>query len=123
MKLLYIHTKGISLTFTPMIDDWINLLIYFNIDKHDICIKELDNFDCIGCNYLLKPENHFSGNFWWSKTDYICKLDRIDQLIRHYAEFWLCSNKYAKIKSLHNSNVNHYKERYPPENYITAGTI
>ena len=123
VKLLYIHTKGISLTFTPMIDDWINLLIYFNIDKHDICIKELDNFNCIGCNYLLKPENHFSGNFWWSKTDYICKLDRIDQLIRHYAEFWLCSNKYAKIKSLHNSNVNHYKERYPPENYITAGTI
>jgi GR25 family glycosyltransferase involved in LPS biosynthesis len=120
VKVLYLHTKGNSYKeLSQLICDWIDLLVYFNIDKHDICLKELDDYDCIGCNYYLTPEKHFSGNFWWSKTDYICKLDRIDKLIRHYAEFWLCRNKYAKIKSIHNSNTNHYYVRYPPENYIT----
>jgi GR25 family glycosyltransferase involved in LPS biosynthesis len=121
VKLLYFHTKGSSYTdLSPVISDWIELLIYFNINKHDICLKELDEYDCIGCEYLTHPENHFSGNFWWSKTDYICKLDRIEQLIKHKTEFWLCGNnsKNPKVKSLHNSNINHYRERYLPEKYI-----
>jgi hypothetical protein len=120
VKVLYLHTKGTSYKeLSPLISDWIELLIYFNIGKHDTCLNELDEYDCIGCNYYLSPEKHFNGNFWWSKTDYICKLDRIKQLIRLYPEFWLCSNKYAKIKSLHNSYTDHYYYRYPPERYIT----
>ena len=120
VKLLYLHTKGTSLTFTPMIDDWIKMLLYIHIDRHETCLEYLKEYDCIGCEYLTYPENHFSGNFWWSKTDYICKLDRIEQLIKHKTEFWLCGNnsKYPKVKSLHNSNINHYQECYPPEKYI-----
>ena len=123
VKLLYLHTKGSSYKdLNLVISDWINLMIYFNIEKHELCLKELNDFDCVGCNYLLHPEEHFSGNFWWSKTDYICKLDRIEQLIKHKTEFWLCGNnsKYPKVKSFHNSNINHFKERYPPENYIKS---
>ena len=120
VKLLYIHTKGSSIHFTDMINDWINLMTYVNIDRHETCLEYLKEYDCVGCNYDSIPEKHFSGNFWWSKTDYICKLDRIDQLIRHAAEFWLCgdNSRHPKVKSLHDSNINHYKVRYPPEKYV-----
>ena len=115
IKLLYLHTKGSSYNnLNSTIADWINLLIYVNIENHDKCLKNLDDYDCVGCNYYLSPEKHFSGNFWWSKTNYIRKLDRINNLIRLKAEFWLCSREYAKIKSLHNSHTDHYYWVYPP---------
>ncbi len=123
VKVLYLHTKGTSYKeLSPTVADWINLLIYVNIERHDVCLRELDEYDCVGCNYLTYPENHFSGNFWWSKTDYICKLDRIVQLIKHKTEFWLCGNNstHPKIKSLHDSNINHYHELYPSEKYINT---
>jgi hypothetical protein len=36
-------------------------------------------------------------------------------VIKHKTEFLLCGNnsKNPKVKSLHNSNINHYRERYP----------
>ena len=124
VKVLYLHTKGISYSKNdsknPNILDWINYMLYFLVDSANYkkCFELLDSYDTLGCNYLGPPyKPHYSGNFWWSKTDYLKSLS-IDSLnSKHDAEWWLLSgtsNKYI----LHNSGyINHYTNSYPFDRY------
>ena len=113
-KVLYLHTKGITHKNKQTVHDWIEMMLYFLLDQK--CIK--NNYDTIGCNYhdgTGGVPKHYSGNFWWAKTDYLAKLpicgnNKMD------AEFWLhCGN--PNYLSLHNSGINHYYQRYPRKNY------
>jgi len=104
---LYIHTKGASRINSnneppdypyENVENWRKIMEHFCIENSEICIKELENYDLVGCNYVpngsisMDVPSHYSGNFWWSKSDFIRKLpnlDTIDKSNRLLAEFWI----------------------------------
>ena len=126
----YLHSKGVSKLnqrgrINP-IKSWRNYMEYFIIDKYNNCIVELNSgVDAVGVKLRPTPKGnpnntlmfwwgksnispipkHFSGNFWWSKSDYIKKLPDIKILSkydRHEAEFWI-GYMNGNLKSLHDS--------------------
>jgi len=129
-KVLYLHTKGISYGkdheyYLPELD-WINYMTHFLCKKSDECIKLLDTYDTLGCDYndvknYAPP--HYAGNFWWATSKYINTLTTDDLVDRTSAEWWILSgnaNKYI----LHQSNRSvfnwvYYKTRYPESMYTT----
>jgi hypothetical protein len=120
-KVLYIHTKGANKNSKP-IDDWRNLMNYFLIKKWKSCIELLDSNDAVGCNYsedtFIGYYPHFSGNFWWTTTDYINTLDHkfLETNRRLDREFWIGTGS-GKLYSMHNSEINHYHYAYPRKKY------
>jgi len=113
--ILYIHTKGVrwSDDYQPE-NDWIDMMIYFLIENYKECIYYLDKqYDCVGCNFVhYRP--HFSGNFWWTNTNYAKNIAPLctKNIQRNEAEFWIFYNQPYFI-SLHNSGMDHYKHIYP----------
>ena len=120
-NILYLHTKGIRYDDNDEKEnDWINMMLYFLVEKFELCLEKMqEGCQAIGCNYLNDPK-HFSGNFWWSKSQYIsklpCLIEKTENDNPRDAEFWLCKNN-PSIYELHNSNINHYHHIYPPMNY------
>jgi|WetSurMetagenome_2_1015567.scaffolds.fasta_scaffold35156_2 hypothetical protein len=145
--MLYIHTKGVSRSGDKRILDWVNYLTFFNITEWRKRITDLEAFDCTGVNLegdfsslstvpstwgqIISPGKgviapvHYSGNFWWSKSDYIKKLPDPYKWIpdndyfkwRIMAEMWVCQLN-GKFRSAWNSKVNHYREPYPDFMYM-----
>ena len=116
-NVLYIHTKGIRHTNNPCITDWVKYLTYFNIYRHDICMEELSNYDAVGVNLHDEPRLHFSGNFWWSKSQYIRKIGQCNYTEYNSPELWLTEQKVGNYLSLWLSNTNHYTTRYEETRY------
>lgn len=111
---LYLHTKGI--TRHPLhksVHDWVNYLCYFNIYKFKKCIDFLKEYDTVGANLINEPVTHYSGNFWWSKSSYIKKLEKCVYHCFNSPEFWITEKKIGNYHSLWNANINHYIEEYP----------
>jgi len=116
---LYIHTKGVKHFNHPIYEknvyDWTEYMCYFNIYNFNLCINELNNSDAIGVNLQSSHDYplHYSGNFWWSKSSHIRKLNNIAENNYSYnaPEFWVTSIN-GKYKSLWNSNKHHYNEPY-----------
>jgi hypothetical protein len=94
---LYIHTKGTT-TFSQAQNYWRHFLMYWLVQKHDICIDILNrDFYTVGVNYL---EDHYSGNFFWFSSDYLKNSDYIYELYNRYnAEFFLFK-KFIKNKHI-----------------------
>jgi hypothetical protein len=114
VKMLYLHTKGISYdSNTPAynnIQAWIAYMLHFLLDKS--CLPLLDEYDTLGCNYYEGPYKHYSGNFWWIRSDYLASLN-LDRLVsRTDAEWWCLSGKDVRMKELHRSNVDHYQTEF-----------
>ena len=124
-NILYLHTKGITENYKNIFD-WTDLMLYFLINKYEYCLKLLKIYDTVGCNFLKNPNLHFSGNFWWSNSDYINSLYKVDNIYknelfhnnRHQSEYWILSNPNVKYFCIYNSNINHYNNFYPKEKYI-----
>lgn len=125
-NVLYLHTKGIKHDKTEIsnnIKDWVKYLSYFNIYKHDICINQLNFFDAVGVNLVTNPTPggehflHYSGNFWWSHSQYIKKLGTLVYTHYNAPEVWLTETKIGNYLSLWNSNTNHYYTRYTEDAY------
>jgi beta-1,4-mannosyl-glycoprotein beta-1,4-N-acetylglucosaminyltransferase len=121
---LYLHTKGITHDYNNnQINDWINMMLYFLVEKYNICLEKLNNNnDVIGCNFNIKNDehdNHFSGNFWWAKCNYLKDLPLLNIInpSKYKPEFWLFKNN-PNFYIMHNSNINHYDNNYPREKYI-----
>jgi hypothetical protein len=126
-NVLYLHTKGIKHDKTEIsnnIKDWVKYLSYFNIYKHDICINQLNFFDAVGVNLVTNPTPggehflHYSGNFWWSHSQYIKKLGTLVYTHYNSPEVWLTETKIGNYLSLWNSNTNHYYTRYTEDAYV-----
>jgi len=122
-KILYLHTKGISyneennkILYTN-ITDWTNYLLYFLVDKHELCMDLLDIYDTVGCNYSEKPHKHYSGNFWWADSKYVKKLSQIKSNVRHDCEWYVLSGPELNMYNLYSSNVDHYQVSYPLNMY------
>jgi hypothetical protein len=128
-KILYFHSKGVTYNeehnFAKSINYWRKYLEYYVIEKWQDCIKDLDDYDCVGAewhnesslfdqqsnNYVQQINPHYAGNFWWANAAYIKKLD-INYLYstnnlheRWRSEFWI-GTKQPKFKSYHNAQIN-----------------
>ena len=138
-NVLYLHTKGVT-RYNKPIEDWTNYMLYFNVTKFEDRLNELKNHDCTGVNLwgdpkdlLEKPDTwgygkspqHYSGNFWWSNSSHIEKLNDPYQWIpnqdfiryRIMAEMWLCQRPESKYFNAWSSDVDHYRFEYPLEKY------
>jgi len=116
---LYIHTKGVKHNdMNIYINDWVTYLTYFNIEKHANCLQSLVENDTVGVNLHIGETNtHYSGNFWWSKSEYIRKLDKCVYNQYISTELWLTEKNIGNYVSLWNSEINHYNQRYEEHNY------
>jgi beta-1,4-mannosyl-glycoprotein beta-1,4-N-acetylglucosaminyltransferase len=133
--ILYLHAKGVCHFFNKLlyekVVDWRNLMLYFLVETHDECINKLaQGYETVGCNYRGKKSVdddcpiHYSGNFWWSKSSYINKLDLLDENLqnRQLAEFWLFT-KNPHYYNMYSSEICHYYESYPIEKYSQNSII
>lgn len=99
-KLLYFHAKGVTGFYSDNNEhsDWKRegdesfkeMLKYFTIDKHDVCLNKLDSYDevIISDSYA---RGWPSGNFWWVNTEFLRSVHFPFE--SHYdrwaCEFWL----------------------------------
>jgi hypothetical protein len=110
--ILYFHTKGITHT-SIFFHLWRKLIGYKTINEWKKCIKELNEFNCVGPLYredtFLGYFPHYSGGFWWATYEHIINLN-YSYLEENYihgrmgAEFWIGSNPNAKMKCIHKFN-------------------
>jgi beta-1,4-mannosyl-glycoprotein beta-1,4-N-acetylglucosaminyltransferase len=120
---LYLHTKGNSYPNARQeITDWTNMMLYFLVETHEDCFRALDGaHDTVGCNHHAIPA-HYSGNFWWAKTNHIATLPSLNEDVpdKMATEFWLFQNNPNNITActLHSSGINHYHEAYPRRRYV-----
>jgi hypothetical protein len=116
--ILYLHGKGVTQYKSEKeepVKNWRKMMEYFLVDKWKDCIEKLDEgYDCCGVNY----QNHaghmngetkliyiFNGNFFWTKSNYIKKLDK--KLLfehRYSGENWICSI-YHSAYSFYNTPI------------------
>lgn len=124
---LYIHSKGIGHGDKQNILDWINQLLYFNIERHTDCLKLLETVDTCGVDlqtvyddgWGAGPINpHYCGNFWWANSYHIKELP--DTIPGSYIapEMWIGRKVNAKMGCLWHSRTNHYNLCYPKELYV-----
>lgn len=131
--ILYIHTKGVGKEKNLCIEDWIDYMLYFLINKHTVALENLSTNSTVGVDLRNEPTLHYSGNFWWAKSSYISTLP--DPLlfnnlvkypnplnsVRHNQEFWICFIKDQDIHySMWDCGINCYERhihRYMPYNY------
>lgn len=109
--LYYFHTKGV----THGSDEYYvnirrNLLFY--LIQVDISLKLLQHFDAVGCDLSLFPKKHFSGNFWWAKSEHVKTLENVGN--GYLApEMYICSNDNNKYVSLcQNCKTDSYSNTY-----------
>lgn len=112
----YIHSKSVTRN-GQQYDDWRYICNYFTIVKWLINFELLKFYDCVGINLRFYPNIHFSGNFWWSKTDHIKKIDNINNEYLS-PEMFICSKKNTNYISIHKSGIRHDVTVYEKKNYI-----
>jgi hypothetical protein len=112
----YIHSKSVSRKGKNY-DDWRFICDYFTIEKWKINVFLLNYYDCIGINLRFYPKIHFSGNFWWSKSNHINLLNDVDD---NYLspEMYVCSKKNTNYICLYNSFVRHDINEYDKKIFI-----
>jgi len=96
--------------------DWINLLIYWNIEKWKDAILALDTYDTYGCNFYKNDNvnpDHYSGNFFWVSSEHLKKLNTIIGPKYNDPEFWLFNTLSYNYFEIYNSKINHYELPYP----------
>jgi hypothetical protein len=103
----YFHTKGISkYSEDNIFSRRRKILDFYILNKYNISIKLLENYDAVGCSLYKYPKLHFSGNFWWSKSSHLNKLN--DEIGDGYLapEMYICSFLDSKYISLNNYTNN-----------------
>ena len=116
-KFLYIHSKGITHPNKTNVVDWRDVMEYYLIAKHDICIDDLNHKDVAGIYYTTSPSPHFSGNFWWSTADYFLKLP--DSIGTNYLDPEMYLMKASPVIACYKPiGKCSYDYEYPPISYI-----
>lgn len=128
--ILYYHTKGVTSepNFGDNIKSWRNILEYFNIEEWKDCVEQLKNHDTVGCLYVTNQIlagvefiNYYSGNFWWSKSEYISRLDNIREIYsgdRIIAEKWIGSSYHVWFNFYSVSVTHWYATNFKREDYV-----
>ncbi len=97
----YLHTKGVSHSRVQQhVQYWRQLMLDQVVRNHAECTRLLLDHDAVGTNWR---GNHYSGNFWWARSDHVRRLPDIRVLrsaprwitfdptlnVRLQCEFWL----------------------------------
>lgn len=90
----YIHSKGVSWPKHEGGKYWRDYMNYFILVRWRDCLWHLDKgYDTCGVKIVNRGfPLHYSGNFWWFKSDYIQRLpdiQRLNQRDRFQAEMWI----------------------------------
>jgi hypothetical protein len=129
---LYMHAKGVTSYERHLRSSkfeefknyfyWRKFLEWGVVENWQQCIQLLEDNDIVSCNFAPWPMKHFSGNYWWSKSEYIKKLADIrdddwwksqqDQFEimksltwRLRDEMWVCSLPDCKYYSLKDADM------------------
>ncbi len=101
---LYLHSKGVS---HPPHDrvwhEWRRLMMRELVAKWREQLPALNSHDCVGVNWwFAKGNNHFSGNFWLARADWLRRLPKFDTYHRdrYSCEVWIGSAVPCRAKSL-----------------------
>ena len=83
VHILYLHSKGVTGRSVHQ-NYWRDYMMNYNINMWEVCVNLLNNnYNTVGVNYnnifISYNTPHYSGNFWWGRSDYIKKLDYIDE--------------------------------------------
>jgi hypothetical protein len=92
----YVHTKGLRHFGTEREDnviDWIKFMLFWNIANWRLANLCLFMSEVYGCCYRPESHSHFSGNFWWARSDYIRTLPGTIGDDYYAPELWLFSKK------------------------------
>jgi len=76
------------------------ILNFYTLSKFNISLDLLKEYDCVGCSLSLHPLLHFSGNFWWSKSEHTNKLKMTIDDKYLSPEMYICSHEQGKYISL-----------------------
>jgi hypothetical protein len=113
--LYYLHSKGVSQN-GKCFEDWRNLCDYFTIEKWRLSVELLEYYDCVGTNLKNFPKKHYSGNFWWSKSEHLERLKNVNDGYLS-TEMYVCSYMKTNYVSIYQSYVNHGDTEHSSELY------
>ena len=93
----YIHTKGTTAKSYSQ-HAWRRFMMYWMMARNDLCIDILNRgFNTVGVNYT---HEHYSGNFWWFSSNYLKKLDYIQNINDRMMAEKILFSKYEKNKHI-----------------------
>lgn len=128
-RILYIHTKGVTHPNNQNVRDWMDLMLYWLVERAPLALTALnDGADAVGCNLVRGKNNshpplHYSGNFWWTTGAHIARLDPAWLKTYMDAELnWITKPTDGKYVSIfnHGPHVNFYNQRFPREKYVDS---
>ena len=121
---LYLHSKGVTKPKSLPVQDWVDYMLYFNVESYLECLEYIKENDTVGVNLTKHPVVHYSGNFWWSKSDHIKNLNVANKTYNG-PEFWITSKKNKKYLSMFNSrcHCHHYRDRYLRDKYVNKKNL
>lgn len=116
--MFYIHTKGVSHkkqeAHFNLLQTRRRNLNHFIITKHRICRDLLSQGnDAVGTAFSRYPVRHFSGNFWWARSEHVMRLPCRIRKSYLAPEMYICGRfdgKYVSVCQDTNQN-NHEKMR------------
>ena len=131
----YFHNKGISSYTTHIpgaLKDWRHYMQYFNLEKWEECIAKLDEgYDCCGVDWVERHDikldfvvQHYAGNFWWARNDYIRKLKHplkieeymdVDAMLRELQNYRYCFELWMAT-GIPNQYCFHYRRHHQYDN-------
>jgi hypothetical protein len=97
----YIHTKGVNYPGNEGGKYWLDYMNYYNLTCWKDSVTNLDiGYETCGVKLLSARKDpayqmHYSGNFFWFKSNYakyLINIDELDWNNRGEAEMWICSN-------------------------------
>lgn len=142
----YAHLKGLTKPNNKPVQDWKDYLVYWGIEQWETSIAQLKaGYDTSSVNWSETPWSHYSGNFWWATSNYIRRLEPLQdpatidfgRVVSKYLkpnvvldpgnfrfehEAWLGSIPGAHRYELHAGpnkvdHDYHYHNEYPASNY------
>lgn len=130
----YTHSKGVTKPKNLNIKDWVAMMKYFVIDRHDLCIEAFKNgYSLYGANLneykynRVRQKTYKYCDFWYGGTFVSVNLQKVKKQFlstncteNYYGveAFWgnLCPIEEAYC--VHKSPYSLYDYPYPPEKYV-----
>ena len=70
----YFHSKAVTRDKYSVFDNRRKILNHYMLNLYRLNLELLEQYDAVGCSLTKQPLLHFSGNFWWTKSEHVDKL-------------------------------------------------
>jgi hypothetical protein len=119
--IVYLHNRGMSHPSDDPSEDWTLMMEYFVIERWKQSIQVLKNKYTAGCEMWAHKHRedasinvyHYSGNFWWSRSEYI-KKNKYPKMGNRYmeSEDWILQLADHEIPKEHFGILHRTNDRY-----------